>query len=328
MITFKKLALMALCVILIGGCSNQVSEDVADVRYIFVEGEAAAEILSQKDDYIEKLSAFDYASKFKTEHVLSQEEFFDFYLEHVLDWSEVHKNAIDEAMDKILPKLDALGMELPQISFILTTPEEEGGAAYTRHRSIILKSRFIGTSTNPNLERLIVHEIFHIYSRENKELRDALYGVIGFLPCEELMIPEELKDYTIANPDAPNNNYYIELEYENETLAFVPIIYSGESYNIESGESFFRYLRDEFLAVEIIDNKPIPIRRNDGLLIVNKQHVEGFYDKIGMNTFYTYHPEETMADNFVALVFEDDVRSPWVIENLREVLRRGDHDGF
>lgn len=290
--------------------------------YNFLSVEDAIVILAAEDDYIIKFSQFDYAAKYKSEKVLTEDERKEVYKRFVLEWSPTQKATIQEAMNNIAPKLEKLDIVMPDLSFVLTIPEDEGGAAYTRDNAIILKPHEIGRATSENLERLIVHEMFHVYSRMHKDERADFYAVISYFSCEELVIPDELSKLTIANPDAPDNNFYIEGGYEGETYSFIPLIYSSEAYDIEAGGSFFRTLRDDMLAVEIVDNVPTPVYIDGELLILKKNEVEGFFDKIGNNTGYTYHPEETIADNFVLLVFEDDVPSPWVTEGLREALEK------
>ncbi|MBI9014892.1 MAG: hypothetical protein JEZ08_21865 [Clostridiales bacterium] len=288
--------------------------------FSFLEKAAAIEVLSTEDDYLVKLSQFDYASKYNSDKPLNKEELERAYDLTVLEYSDDQKKVIAEAMLHIKEKLDPLGVDMPNISFILTSNADEGGAAYTRGTSIVLKSRHIGSKTSKGLEELIVHEMFHVYSRTHKDLRKDMYEVIGYQACEELVIPSELADYMISNPDAPDNNFYIEGLFEGKNYAFIPIIYSSEAYEINSGRSFFETLNDDMLAVTIVDEVAKPIRINDELLIVSKNQIEDFYDKIGMNTDYTYHPEETMADNFSFLVFGDKVKSPWVVEGLKKVI--------
>jgi len=299
---------------------TETEQEVVLEGFSFLEKAAAIEILSTEDDYLIKLSQFDYASKYNSDKPLNTEELETAYGLTVLEYSDDQKRVIAEAALHIKEKLDPLGVDMPEISFILTSNADEGGAAYTRGSSIILKSRHIGSKSSKGLEELIVHEMFHVYSRTHKDLRKDMYEVIGYQPCEELVIPSELADYMISNPDAPDNNFYIEGLFEGENYAFIPIIYSSEAYEIDSGRSFFETLNDDMLAVTIVDGVAKPVKINDELLIVKKNQIEDFYDKIGMNTDYTYHPEETMADNFVFLVFGDEVKSPWVVEGLKKVI--------
>lgn len=313
------------------GETNQVEEQVGETEevneteittvdwYGFADKDQAVAILAADDDYTTKLSQFDYASKFKSDKALDIDERASVYADLVLEWSDEQKAVIDKAMVGVNERLAKLKIEIPEIEFILTSPEDEGGAAYTRANMIILKPRHV-KSHSLSLEHLIAHEFFHVYSRLNKGKRPDMYKIITYMPCEELVVPDELKDLMISNPDAPDNNFYITCDYKDQTYDFIPIIFSTEAYDIQAGGSFFRTLRDDMLAVTIEEGVPKPIYEEGQLLIVSKDDLTGFYDKIGKNTSYTYHPEETMADNFVLMLYESSVPNPEILSALKAVM--------
>ncbi len=286
----------------------------------FATTDEAVKILSFEDDYIKRLSLFDCASKFDSDVILDEAGRIVAYDKVVLEWNDEQKNNIDKAMLTVTSKLELLDMDVPEIVFGLTTNADEGGAAYTRGNMIVLKPYHVAVYSK-GLEELIAHELFHVYSRLNKDKRPAIYDIIGYTKCDELSPPESLKDLMIANPDAPENNYYIEGTYQGVNYAYIPVIYSSESYEIGSGRSFFETLHDDMLAVELIGDEPVPVLINDELLIVKKDEIVGFYEQIGRNTDYTYHPEETMADNFVFLLFDTKVSTPRIVKELRDVLK-------
>ena len=291
----------------------------ADIKHSFISGQEAVEVLAADDDYTSKLSIYDYNSKFQSEVILDATGRTEILNNHVLEWNDSQKESVDEAMRRINDLFLEFDIDMPDINFILTSDVDEGGAAYTRGTSIILKPHSV-YQHSMDLEHLIVHEMFHVYSRAHKELRSEMYAVIGYNECEELVWPSEISDLKISNPDAPDNNFYITGTYEDVEYDFMPIIFSSEPYEVGSGTSFFRTLQDKFLAVKIIAGKPEPIYLSDELLIVSKNNIVEFYEKVGLNTDYTYHPEETMADNFVFMIYKMDVKSPFVVEGLNSVI--------
>lgn len=295
-----------------------VVEDEVEKAFSFIDGEEAINVLAEEDDYIIKFSKFDYASKFKSDVPLTLDERKMVLKDHVLSWNDEQIAIIDKHMEDILSRVENMNIDMPEIQFILTDSSDEGGAAYTRGQSIILKPNMVTSSVGT--KRLIAHEMFHVYSRAHKDLRQAMYGVIHYEMCEELVIPDDLKDLTISNPDAPDNNFFITGLYEGEAMSFIPVIYSTSPYDIQKGGSFFTTLKDDMLAVKIVDGIPEPIYVNDQLLIVKKEEIENYYELIGNNTNYTYHPEETIADNFVLLLFEESAPSQWVIEGLKDII--------
>ena len=83
----------------------------------------------------------------------------------------------------------------------------------TRKNAIILPDNTKKT------ESLLVHEVFHILSR-NHDFSD-LYKLLGFKKC----IPETINDpNSIINPDCVLNNYYINLKINNENKDIIPYL--------------------------------------------------------------------------------------------------------
>src|SRR5262249_38138956 len=90
------------------------------VRFASV-GEGA-EILGRKDDFIQRLSAFDRSARMKTDRSISEDEFLKFVKGNILPWSETEKAKVEAAIASIRPALDALPLSLPKIvSFVKTT---------------------------------------------------------------------------------------------------------------------------------------------------------------------------------------------------------------
>lgn len=291
--------------------------------YKFVK-EEGLQVLASEDDYIRQFSKFDYQAKFGLDEKSADFELIaSIYGKALLDWNDDEMSRISRALESIEVKMQAYNFRMPEELWLINEDGSiEGGAAYTRGNAIILPRDFIGRLDETGLERLILHELFHVISRYNKDLRPEIYGIISYKECQDLVVEGDLADRLIANPDAPDLNYYIDCSYEGNTVSFIPILYSDVS-DISPGESFFRYLQDDMIAVEIVESLPIPIKDEQGqYLVVSKNKLEDYYDLIGDNTGYTYHPEETMADNFVLMVLEKDsrVNDPWILEELRSIF--------
>ncbi len=308
--------------------NEELSEDILridlgfinETKITLIKGEEAANILAAEGDYIPYFSEFDYASKFKSEKALNFDERLKKYLPSVLEGKENQIKTLKKTVEEVNKMLDGRKLNLPEeITIIFENGSIEGGAAYTRASSIIFPSNRV-SAFNQGTTELFIHELFHVYSRYNIDKREAMYNVIGYKKCEDLIMPDEIKDLTIANPDAPVNNYYLTCTYDGEEVSFIPVIYSKEKYDLEKKQSFFMYLNDDMLAVEVIDNVATPVRKDGELLIVEKNDLENFNEQIGRNTSYTFHPEETIADNFVFLVTNAEVPDMWVVEGLGEII--------
>jgi len=284
----------------------------------FATASEAAEILTRKDDFIQRLSAFDRAARMKTDRTVSAEEFLAFVKASVSSWTDAEKGKVEAAIGQIRPALEALPLPLPKtIALLKTTGAEEGQAFYTRDTAIVFPEGQL-TAANPPLEKTIAHELFHILSRENPAMREALYQAIGFTACAEVQLEASLQPRKITNPDAPRNDHSIRLRVGGKEVAAVPILFSAtEKYDTHRGGEFFSYLQFQFL---ILENGSGSLSAGE---VVPPSRVSGFFEQVGRNTDYVIHPEEILAENFAMLVLnEQEVASPAILQRIREILIR------
>ena len=207
-----------------------------------------------------------------------------------------------------------------------TTGLEEGNAAYTRGNVIVFPGSKL-RQKDQGLRRLLVHEMFHVLSRANPKLATKLYRIIGYEPSPLLEFPEELAMRKLSNPDAPFNQHAIEVKYNGERVKVSPVLYSRtEKYDEKMGGTFFRYLVFRLL---ILNGKDLSKARRDAdgkLILLEPKEAIGFRKKIGSNTGYIIHPEETMADNFVFLVLgKKNLPNPEIVQSMREVFLKAGH---
>ena len=280
----------------------------------FSSAKEGAEILGSKDAFVERLSPFDRAARLKTDRVVSTTEFLAFVRRNVLEWNDAERARVEGAMANIRASLDALNLPLPaRVTFIKTTGAEEGNAFYTRDTAIVFPQGQL-EKPDASFERVIAHELFHIVSRQNPALREALYNAIGFTKCPEPNLPAELASRKITNPDAPVNDHSIKLKADGKDLTAVPIIFSNrDTYDVARGGEFFTYLGFGFL----------PLRSANAAAgdVLKPQDVTGFFEQVGQNTKYIIHPEEILAENFALIVQErSDVPSPEILQRLRAIL--------
>lgn len=233
---------------------------------------------------------------------------------------------MQEAVEAIQPLLRDLRLSLPPIvQLIKTTGAEEGNAAYTRGTAIVLPKSELGKSQG-DLQKLICHELFHVLSRQSPELREKLYGIIGFTKCNEIGLSPELQRRKLTNPDAPRNDHFIRLQIDGHECLAVPILLSSvETYDVKRGGEFFAYLQFQFLVVEKESSSGNlkAVSEGSSLKLVGMERVSGFMEQVGKNTNYIIHPEEILADNFALLVLnEPKVASPEILQKMREVFMR------
>jgi hypothetical protein len=291
----------------------------------FATPEEAKAILTDRDDFAQRMSPFDRSARLKTSKEVSEQEYLKFVGQSVLEWNESEKQRITSALEAMQAELESLSLQFPKKVFMVkTTGNEEGGSPYTRANAVILPKTFLGSSM-PELKKMIAHELFHILSRSNPELREKLYKVIGFEKCNEIPFPKELQPRKITNPDAPFNDHYIKLQVGDKECLGVPILYSRtEKYDEEQGGDFLNYIQLQFVEVERAENGATVkvVYEGKKAKFVHPRMASGLFEKVGRNTDYIIHPEEILADNFALLVLqEQDVPSPAILKNLELVLK-------
>jgi hypothetical protein len=284
----------------------------------------ARTLLAARDAFVTRMSPFDRSARMKTDRDVSEAEYLSFAASAALEWSPDEKRTVAAAYGRIRPAIAQLSLPLPPgIVVIKTSGREEGEAAYTREQAIILPKAMIASD---DLQRLLAHELFHIASRQRPTLAAALYATIGFQQCGEVAIPPELAPRKITNPDAPRNDYCIELELGQERIVAIPVLLSNSAkYDVSRGGEFFDYLQLAYLLVEPGQgNSAAKALRDDrGPRLVGLREVAGFFEQVGRNTDYIIHPEEILAENFALLVLgERNVPSPDVLTRMQAALAK------
>ena len=289
---------------------------------IFASVEAGREVLTDRDDFVERMSPFDRASRLKVAGEVSEQRYLEFVGQHVLEWSDAERERIRETLREVRKDLDGLAIPFPPtVLLVKTSGAEEGGAAYTRANAIVLPRRLV-EGPQERLEKLFFHELFHVLSRANPQWRHELYRVIGFEECEEPNLPPALAARKITNPDAPRNDHRIRLVWKDQRRWMVPILLSrAASYDPQGGEEFFRYLQFRFLVLPDGGSKVTPVEV-DSPVLLEAGEVSGFYEQVGENTGYIIHPEEILADNFALLMMrEQELKSPQITQRIGALLR-------
>ena len=300
------------------------TETTPSISLLFASLEEGREILRTRDGFIRRLSPFDRSARLKTDREVSESEFLNFVAGKVIEWDSADRKRVEQAFDRIRPALGEYSLNWPEsVHFVHTTGEEEGGAAYTRGKAVILPRTRLDQSPE-KLARLVAHELFHVLSRHDREIRDRLYRVIGFERCPEVQLPAPFARRRITNPDAPVNTHRIRVQLDGRQFWAVPVLYSrSERYDPLQEGSFFKYLQFRLLLEEVEAGPAIPAAPSDSApRLVEVREVSGFFEQIGRNSSYIIHPEEILAVNFALIVTgETEFPSPEVAEGIRSVLR-------
>jgi hypothetical protein len=324
-----KLTLLGLFFIflLLNGCGspNGVSDSPSYLlasRVQFATIDKAKELLTTEDDFTNSWSQFDIDSRLKKNNGTKQ-ELFGFISSQIQEWSISEKDTLFSLLQNIDNDIKTYGFKIhfpDTIFFVKSTANEEGGAqGYTRANYVVLQKIDTFSLSKNALKPLIIHELFHILTRNDSVFRRDMYKIIGFEIMNTISYPDSIKNLRITNPDAPQTDSYITLNKEGASIDCMMVLYSGEDYN---GGDLFDYLHVGFLKLKGAENKEVDYV-NEKPIIYTFNEISNFYEQVGRNTSYTIHPEEILAENFVSVIFnEKGLPSQWIIERMQEKLKQ------
>jgi hypothetical protein len=285
----------------------------------------AREILVADDAFTRSLSRFDLQSRLKTDQDVDLAGWRELVAGQVRPWEADEMEMVSQSIARLSSRLDDYRLPLPPvIRLVRTTGDEEAGAAYSRTAAIVLPTKVMKYAST-QLDRLLLHELFHLLSRQDGAIRSRLYGIVGFELCEPIELPASLAPRRITNPDAPLIDCTITLHTRdgNEVTA-APVLYaSTKSYDTQRKPTLFESLIFRLLVVERRGGRWQPMLKSGEPIVIDPRKEPEFLDKIGKNTNYIIHPDEILADNFVRLVMQDaDIPTPRIIEEMRRVLAK------
>jgi len=285
----------------------------------FADLTRAREVLTNRDEFIRALSPFDRAARMKVEATPTEGEFCAFLATNALAWKAAETNGMAELLRTLAAKLEPLQVPMPaRIDLIKSTGREEGGAAYTRQSAIIFPERDAASAEMD----MLAHELFHVLSRNNPELRRKLYGVIGFRLINEVELPPDLAPVKLTNPDGVQINWMIVVQDQGRSLPVIPVLFSSEAaYDVRKGGEFFQYLVFRLLVLNENEGRYRPSLVDGKAHLLASEKLTGWREQIGENTSYTIHPDEILADNFVFLVNgRTNLPTPRIILEMRKAL--------
>lgn len=234
---------------------------------------------------------------------------------------------MEEALELVGQALPGLFTDTIRLAKI--KGEAYGTSVYfTRGRTIFVPEQELFPD-NRSLLPVLIHELFHIYSRYHPAQRDSLYRIIGFEPVQKpVQLGRALASSLLLNPDGFELSHAIRLE---DGKAYLPLL-QADTAGWAPQRPYLSYLTFRLF----------PLLEMDGHLTVEElplspQASPGFNRQIGDNTHYIIHPDEILADNFVILVLQQSGRDNYRMEKysdrgqaiLREMkaLLQSEHSG-
>jgi len=288
----------------------------------FADEKRARKTIGKADDWVRAFGPMDRQMRLQVLYPVDEDEFLEFAAAEVRDWDsdEIEKVTTTIAMMSETLAALKLRLNLPKTIWLIQTTghEESDAGGYTRGNAIIVPESQLRQSPD-RLVEFFFHELFHVMTRHDPEIRIPLYEIIGFRHCEEIDYPEALMARKITNPDAFHFDTYIELSVNSKRILAVPLTLARpDGYD---GGKMFPNIQMEFLELDRQGMQPLYV---NGEPVLHKiRAVSGFFETIGSNTNYIVHPEEIMAVNFsMAVIQQTDVANPEILEAVLEVLMR------
>lgn len=314
-----------------------------------VATQSGRNLLTTVDDFVSNQSRFDRQARVNLRYdvlAVTESVYLDYVASQVMAWSDSEIESLKKIVTSISGKFARLSLPLPSdIYLVKTTGLEEGYAAYTRGMNIIsLPANMVAsleTAVNHGdplhpaddltyLEDVIIHEHFHLFSKNNETKRYQLYQLVGYYPTgNNIALPnvpwgpttsaQTMPEMKITNPDTPDLNVFIELDvsaiapnevpFDAAKVPLTPILLSSQPY---AGGVFFDTLQWWFLAVaQQSDGTWAPILQPNGepYLFDSSRLMDQYRSIIGYNlSGELFHPDEILAQNFVFIANQPDAQ--------------------
>lgn len=296
--------------------ANQQMDTVENIiPHRFADAAEGIELRMANTDYFDKLTQNDL--DYRTgKSGATLEEFKELARKQGADFTEEEKQVIEDSLARIQTRFKEIGFDYPSnadIVFVKSKMEDEFGAvAYTHKNQIYLEGNNLEFMKDiPSLlDGMIVHELFHVLSRNNPELRQAIYSVFDFTIADEPDFTPELRAILGSNPDVEKFDSYAMFNIDGKPTKAVVVTLLKEPY--KDGQNLF-----DNLSTGIV-----PYDNPDKYYTIDQ--VSNFWEVFGENTNYVITTEEGIADNFTSAVVYGmegrEYKNPEIIQGILDVL--------
>ncbi len=284
-------------------------------KLLFLDSLQATQAITTdpQEKFFEKIAALDmsiqmrrnYSSQVSRDSILR--DYQTFLKREVLSFSREEKTFIEKIFSDIFYSLDSICPAVfpKQLGFIKTHGNHYGSSVYyTRDHYIIIPKYALESPSHQGFRAIMLHELFHVYSRLNPKKRAELYALIGFRPLakgSELMMSDSLQKRLLLNPDGIDPGWVISLQTDKGNQIFaIPLILSKQLQYNSAQPSFFSYLQFDLYQIQPPLSRLAKVEAlADGRSTINWLEIPDFRKQIGDNTDYIIHPDEILADNFM-----------------------------
>lgn len=308
------------CLLLLCQCKNEGSNSHLQLfgkqKITLLDSTAATVAITtdEKEHFFEKVTILDMALQMKkpysrdTSRAVVLHDYQGFLKEDVTNFKETEAQLLQTIFADIENWCNQISTDIfpKKIRLIKSKGRAYGdGVYFTRENCIVIPENELQKPDSQTLRAVLIHEIFHIYSRYHPNERNALYALIGFQQLDgDLIVPTPIQSRLLLNPDGVDMGYAIRLsQMPGDTLQAVPIITSNAPIYIPERKNYFDYIHFNVYPIhKQPDGSYFVIASTEGESPLHVNEQGDFFKQITDNTMYIIHPDEIMADNFKFLV--------------------------
>lgn len=283
-----------------------------------VDSAEAAVLNLQSDNYTRSLTDFDLAVRLNRANGGTEADYLQLSAKSVESWNGDEEELLKAAFDAIeaVSKKQSVSLHLPDTVILIRTnaSEEFHADGWTRRNRIMLNMHVTGVTT-----ALVAHELWHVISRLNPEVRDRAYSVFHFVPCNNVDYKTPFKNQVITNPDCPEIRHYIRVDQNGIETDMALMIRAASGF--QPNGSLGDYVDMVLVTLDGDDNNKHVRMKNGKPVFENPYQLPDFFKQVGQNTEYMLHVEEITAEHFAALMTGRKVRQPEYITALQNALK-------
>jgi len=204
------------------------------INYKKITLQESIEVMLRKDNYLNSLTD-SYVSRI-TEYKTDVYNFIENTLMNsVIPISQSQTDVFNGSINLINSILSDRNLNINlDVNLIITNGNDNIGLPYTKENSMVMPNDY-HYPPNPlgylNVE-LVAHEIWHIISRNNPNLRKKVYKALGFIESKSgglnsMKNFNKIVDDYFLNPDALSNDFYYDSVYNDKNYECYPILFKN-----------------------------------------------------------------------------------------------------
>jgi hypothetical protein len=288
----------------------------------FARIDEARALLGADDEWVAQTGELQRASLMgQLNKPAPRDAFRAFLAQQALPWPDEQRRRWLRALEQIAPAFERLGLKLPKdVLIVQTTGRESADTPHTRLNAVFLPRKF-DQQQYTDVE-LMAHELWHIVSRHDRALRTRVYATIGFVPAPPLEFPPAWQATRLANQDATHHEHMMWVSLQGRTVCLMPVMVADAGELRLAGATIVSAAQARLLEV-IPGSGGEPTRalmKGGQPVWHDPEQTPAYLEKLGGNSDYLTHPEETMADNVMFIVSGRKVPNPGLQDRIRAAI--------